>query len=141
MGEVFRRVWNEKQAGADAELKTLWAQEKRLEEEKRRLVRVMVNPEESGLEVNDLKPLLQEVKSQLAEVKSRLDLATRKVIDVDTALGYLTHLYWNSSNIWNSNDLEGKRRLAKLLFPKRDRDVKNRLWNTYNSFTLYVVSG
>jgi len=138
MGEVFRRVWNEKQAGADAELKTLWAQEKRLEEEKRRLVRVMVNPEESGLEVNDLKPLLQEVKSQLVEVKSRLDIATRKVIDVDTALGYLTHLYWNSSNIWSSNDLEGKRRLAKLLFPK-GIEVSKTGFGTPATHSLYTL--
>ena len=45
-------------------------------------------------------------------------LAEASDLDLDTALGYLNHLLWNSSQIWETADLQGKQRLQRSIFPK-----------------------
>jgi site-specific DNA recombinase len=115
LDEIFRRVWKDKQATAYLEARQLESELHRLEARKSRIVDLMAD---GALGKEDSERPLLEVKAQLQEVKSKLIYAERSVIDVDTALSYLNHLFWNSRILWETSDLRGKQRLARLIFPE-----------------------
>ncbi len=113
--EIFRRVWSDKQATAHSEAQQFATELQRLEGRKQRILDRMVD---GAIEKDDFERLYNEAKAQVETVKSNLILAEHSVIDVNTALSYLKHLFWNSRNLWENNDFHGKQRLARLIFPK-----------------------
>jgi DNA invertase Pin-like site-specific DNA recombinase len=88
--EIFRRVWSDKQATAHLEAQQLNTELARLEVRKQRILDRMVD---GTLGKDDFERLYEEVKAQIETLKSNLILAERSVIDVDTALSYLKHLF------------------------------------------------
>ena len=40
------------------------------------------------------------------------------MLDLDSAIEYLTHLLWNTSLVWQTSDLQGKKRIQRRMFPE-----------------------
>ena len=110
---IFRRVWTDKQATAQSESNQLTAELKKLEIKKANLLQKI-----DSLDKSDFDHLYIGIQAEIAQAKGALICAQRSVIDVDTALSYLLHLFWNSSILWEQSDLQGKQRLARLIFPE-----------------------
>ena len=113
--EIFRRVWKDKQTTAQLEAGQLATNLKRLEERKDRILEQMAD---GVLHKEDFEDTYRDVKARIQETRGHLMQAEHNVIDVDTALSYVMHLFWNSRNLWEESDLGAKQRLAKLIFPK-----------------------
>jgi site-specific DNA recombinase len=111
---IFRAVWTERTATANIEVTAMQTQLKKLEVKEARYLDSLGEGTITNAafkRVTD--PLLREMEDL------RLTLASQKfdVIDVDEAVGYLQSMFWNLLTMWESNDLEHKSSLLKLLFP------------------------
>ena len=112
---IFRRVWTDKQNTADAEARKIKAELKNRRDQKERSLNLM---RAGVLTQEDFTGLYQQDNAAIGELESQLLLAQRKVIDADTAVSYLMHLFWNSRNLWENSDLDGKQRIARTIFPE-----------------------
>ncbi len=111
---IFREVWNSRLSTAATEAQTLRSELTKLEAKKARLLHLMT---EGDLSANDFKPLYEALRIQLADVRERLTVAEGSELDLETALGYLNHLLWNSAQIWETADLQGKQGIQRSIFP------------------------
>lgn len=66
----------------------------------------------------DFAKLDKETAIAVAEIENRLELLESESLDIDSALSYLAHLLWNVRMVWESCDLQGKKRLQHRVFPK-----------------------
>ena len=61
--------------------------------------------------------LHRKTNESIAEVSARLVLCEADELDIDTALGYLASILWNTSAVWKTTDLLGKLTIQRRLFP------------------------
>jgi len=112
---IFRRVWTDKQNTADAEARKIKTELKNRRDQKQRSLNLM---RDGVLTQEDFTGLYEEANAAIGELESQLLLAQRKVIDANTAVSYLMHLFSNSRNLWENSDLAGKQRVARTIFPE-----------------------
>jgi hypothetical protein len=53
----------------------------------------------------------------IGDLEERLSFAESDVLDIDSAIEYLIHLLWNTSVIWQTSDLQGKKKIQRRMFP------------------------
>jgi len=134
--ECFRDAWSIKNASADADIERLNGQLRSLKQRKTgllakmetltdddfRAMYVAVNSEieraelalaEAQMESTGWEPSAPELEQGLGRMPSQ---RVKVKLDVDTALGYLRHLLWNSGIYYSQSDLAGKRRIALRIF-------------------------
>ena len=58
-------------------------------------------------------PLLR----QIASLRQELASQSFDVLNIDSAVGYLQRMFWNPLRLWETNNLEQKSSLLRLLFP------------------------
>jgi hypothetical protein len=68
--------------------------------------RILQQMKDAHLVGEDFASLNRETSTALRHVCDRL--CESNTLDVDTALGYLQYLLWNTLNIWETSDLRGK---------------------------------
>jgi site-specific DNA recombinase len=112
---TFRRVWEDKIANAQSDTDKLRDERARLEVKRRRILEQVAD---GIISADDFALVNTPLREQLAAVHERLSVAEHNELDLDTALGYLVHMLWNPSVIWETSDLEGKQRLQRSIFPK-----------------------
>ena len=66
----------------------------------------------------DFKGLNEGIVVALADLRERLAIAESEVLDLDSAIEFLTHLLWNTSITWQTSDLRGKQRIQRRMFPE-----------------------
>jgi hypothetical protein len=71
-----------------------------------------------SLNDEDFATLHKSTGESIADIRERLRLSERNELDLDPALGYLQHLLWNTSSIWQTSDLRGKQKIQRKVFPK-----------------------
>jgi hypothetical protein len=69
------------------------------------------------LAAEDFATLHRKTNESIAEVSARLVLCEADELDIDTALGYLASILWNTSAVWKTTDLRGKQTIQRRLFP------------------------
>jgi len=113
--EIFRRVWADKQSTVEADIQRL---RDTLAKNKARKERLLDGLESGALESDDFKRRCDQVNADIADSESRLAIAEDMTLDIESALSYLIHLFWNSRIFWEQSDLAGKRRLGMAIFPE-----------------------
>jgi site-specific DNA recombinase len=111
---IFRSIWNERTATANIEITAMQTQLKKLQVKEARLLDSL---SEGAISNAQFKRVAAPLVSEIEDL--RLTLASQKfdVLDVEEAVGYLSSMFWNLLTMWESNDLEHKSSLLKLLFP------------------------
>jgi hypothetical protein len=69
------------------------------------------------LSADDFANLHKKTVEAIADLRRRLAVAESDVLDLDSA-EYLTHLLWNTSVVWQTSDLQGKKRIQRRMFPE-----------------------
>jgi hypothetical protein len=115
MEAVFRRTWEPRNRGNVSDVDTLRNTLAGLMKSKERLMRHM---EDGTLSDEDFRPRYQQLNAQIHTARERLAVVTRNSLDVETALGYLSHLLWNAHILWETSDLDTKQRLQRAIFPE-----------------------
>jgi site-specific DNA recombinase len=111
---VFRAVWNERTAVADIEVKAMKAQLKKLETKEARLLDSL----SEGVTTNaQFKRASGPLLTEMEDIRTTLASQKFDVLDVDDAVSYLESMFWNLLNLWQSNNLDQKSSMLKLLFP------------------------
>jgi hypothetical protein len=88
-----------------------------LSKQRARKRRVLEQMADGDLSKEDFKSLNASTVKAIADLEERLSFAESEVLDVDSAIEYLTHLLWNTSVIWQTSDLQGKKRILRRMFP------------------------
>ena len=73
---------------------------------------------DGDLSKEDFKSLHEGTITGIADLRERLAFAESDVLDLDSAIEYLTHLLWNTSVIWQTSDLQEKKRIQRRMFPE-----------------------
>ncbi len=115
LGDVFRQVWEGRTEGARSDAEELRRELGKLESRKARMLGQLADGFVSGA---DYARMNRETSATISEVQERLEVAEMNELDIDSFLSYLEHLLWNSRNVWESSDLQGKQRLQRRIFPK-----------------------
>ena len=112
---IFRAIWLERTAVANIEVDGMKKELKRLEGKEARLVDSLgdgvITPSAYKRATEPLNAEMNRLRQELASQKF-------DVLDVDDAVSYLQVMYWNLLSLYESNSLEGKSSLLKLLFPQ-----------------------
>ena len=112
---VFRNAWTDKVQSAVVDSAALRKELAKLEARKQRVLSQMAD---GILNEEDFSALHKGTGESIADVRERLRLSKGDELDLDTALGYLQHLLWNTSYLWQTSDLQGKQRIQRRVFPK-----------------------
>ncbi len=59
----------------------------------------------------------REAEAALRELRDHLAPCESNTLDVETAFSYLQFLLWNTYTVWETDDLRGKQRLQRRVFP------------------------
>jgi site-specific DNA recombinase len=111
---VFRNAW----AGrAQTAAKDAAALRSELTKQKARKQRVLGQMADGILSAEDFASLHKSNVEAIADLEERLSLAESDVLDIDSAIEYLTHLLWNTSIAWQTSDLQGKKKIQRRMFP------------------------
>ena len=99
---VFRDSWSARIQTAAVESTALRAQLAKAEARKRRVLEQMAD---GNLSPDDFATLNRSTVESIADLRQRLTLSESNVLDLDSAIEYLTHLLWNTSIVWQTSDL------------------------------------
>jgi site-specific DNA recombinase len=80
--------------------------------------RVLGQMADGILSAEDFANLHKSTIKAIADLRERLAFAESEVLDLDSAIEYLTHLLWNTSIVWQTSDLQGKKRIQRRMFPE-----------------------
>jgi hypothetical protein len=80
-----------------------------LAKQEARKERVLGQMADGILSAEDFANLHKSTVKAIADLRERLAFAESEVLDLDSAIEYLTHLLWNTSLVWQTSDLQGKR--------------------------------
>jgi len=111
---VFRNSWTERNASAASDSLALRQELGKLEARKQR---VLVQMADGVLSEEDFASLHKATTTAMADIRARIDRAESSELDLETSLGYLFHLLWNTCAIWQTSDLQGKQRIQRRIFP------------------------
>jgi hypothetical protein len=65
----------------------------------------------------DFKSIDRGVAADSSAVRERLAFVQSGKLDLDTAKEYLEYLLWNTSAVWQSCELQGKKQIQPRIFP------------------------
>jgi hypothetical protein len=102
---VFRNAWDARAQTAVRDAAVLRRELTKLEERKQRVLGQMAD---GILSPDDFATLNKSNVDAIADVRERLAFAESEVLDLDSAIEYLTLLLWNTSLVWQTSDLQGK---------------------------------
>jgi hypothetical protein len=85
------------------------------------------------ISAEDFKSIDQGVAMDSSAVRERLALVQGDELDLDEAKGYLEYLLWNTSAVWQSCNLQGKKQIPHRKFP-------NGLPRSKNGFETLITS-
>jgi hypothetical protein len=122
---IFRAVWSERSAMADIEVKAMKSQLRKLETKEARLLDSL---SEGAISNAQFKRASSPLLAEMNDLRTTLASQKFDVLDVDDAVSYLESMFWNLLNLWQSNNLEQKSSLLKLLFPDGWRSLLE-CWN------------
>jgi hypothetical protein len=112
---VFRKAWVERAQTAVTDAVAL---RRELAKQQARKERVLGQMADGVLSAEDFTSLHKSTVKAVADLNERLAFAESDVLDLDSAIEYLTHLLWNTSLVWQTSDLQGKRRIQRRMFPE-----------------------
>jgi site-specific DNA recombinase len=112
---VFRSAWKGRAQTAVADAAAL---RRELAKQEARKERVLGQMADGVLSAEDFASLHKPTVKAIADLRERLDFAESEVLDLDSAIEYLTHLLWNTSLVWQTSDLQGKKRIQRRMFPE-----------------------
>ena len=133
--EVYREVWNERNASKDVDAEALRRELAKLQKRKATAQERMLDGHVSGEEYADI---TRKVSVEIADTQDRLRRATDESLDVETAINYMGFVLWNVRHIYETQDLRGKQRLHARIFPKGLPITKNGFWNVA-THSLYIL--
>jgi site-specific DNA recombinase len=112
--EIFRSIWNERREVQQIELRSMTARLKALEAKESKLIDALT---EGTLTKSAFKRAIEPLTSEMEGLRQELASQKFDELDIDEALGYLQSMFWNLLTLWESNNLEQRSSLLKLLFP------------------------
>lgn len=112
---IFRDIWAERKGTANVEADTLKWELRKLETRAARSLSLVAD---GAIGQDEYKRLRAETESSLSDLRSRLFVLESSELDLNTALSYLSHLFWNTALVWENSDLAEKQRLQTRIFPK-----------------------
>jgi hypothetical protein len=101
---VFRCSWSERNASAASDSLALRQELGKLEARKQR---VLVQMADGILSEEDFASLHKSATTAMADIRARIDRAESSELDLETSLGYLCHLLWNTCNPFNLHGFRG----------------------------------
>lgn len=69
------------------------------------------------LSEEDFASLHKSTTTAMADIRARIDRTESSELDLETSLGYLFHLLWNTFTIWQTRNLQGKQKIKRRIFP------------------------
>jgi site-specific DNA recombinase len=132
---VFRSAWSSRAQTAVTDAATL---RRELAKQEARKERVLGQMADGVLSAEDFASLHKSTVEVIADLRERLAFAESDVLDLDSAIEYLTHLLWNTSLVWQTSDLQGKKRIQRRIFPNGVILGIDGRWNTV-THTLYTL--
>jgi adenylate kinase family enzyme len=114
--ECFREAWARRNGTIIDDRARLQSQLATLQQRKSRTFALV---QDGAITTDEFRPMHEELKAEIVKVEAALAGidADYQVLDCDTALGYLEYRMYNQDLSWDQSDAEGKRRLAKQIFP------------------------
>jgi hypothetical protein len=112
---VFRNAWAGRAQTAAADAAALRRELAKQEAHKKRVLGQMADGDFSK---EDFKSLHEGTVTAIADLRERLVFAESDAQDLDSAIEYLTHLLWNTSVVWQTSDLQGKKRIQRRMLPE-----------------------
>jgi site-specific DNA recombinase len=112
---VFRSAWVGRAQTAVTDAAALRRELAKQEERRRRVLEQMAD---GILSAEDFASLHKSTVQAIADLRERLAFAESEVLDLDSAIEYLTHLLWNTSLVWQTSDLQGKKTIQRRMFPE-----------------------
>jgi PAS domain-containing protein len=112
---VFRSAWVGRAQTAVTDAAALRRELAKQEERRRRVLEQMAD---GILSAEDFASLHKSTVQAIADLRERLAFAESEVLDLDSAIEYLTHLLWNTSLVWQTSDLQGEKRIQRRMFPE-----------------------
>jgi hypothetical protein len=112
---VFRSAWVGRTQTAVTDAAEL---RRELAKQVARKERVLGQMADGILSAEDFANLHKSTIKAIADLRERLAFAESEVLDLDSAIEYLTHLLWNTSLVWQASDLQGKKRIQRRMFPE-----------------------
>jgi hypothetical protein len=101
---VFRNAWAGRAQTAVTDAAAL---RRELAKQQARKERVLGQMADGLLSADDFTDLHKSTVEAIADIRERLAFAESDVLDIDSAIEYLTHILWNTSVIWQTSDLKG----------------------------------
>ena len=112
---IFRSAWVVRTQTAVTDAAEL---RRELAKQVARKERVLGQMADGILSAEDFANLHKSTIKAIADLRERLAFAESEVLDLDSAIEYLTHLLWNTSIVWQTSDLQGKKRIQRRMFPE-----------------------
>jgi DNA invertase Pin-like site-specific DNA recombinase len=112
---VFRNAWAGRIQTATTDATALRSE---LSKQRARKKRVLEQMADGDLSKEDFKSLNASTVEAIADLEQRLSFAESDVLDIDSAIEHLTHLLWNTAIIWQTSDLQGKKKIQRRMFPE-----------------------
>jgi site-specific DNA recombinase len=134
---VFRNAWAGRVQTAATDAAAL---RRELAKHEARKQRVLGQMADGILSAEDFSALHRQTVEAIADLRERLAFAESDVLDIDSAIEYLTHLLWNTSVIWQTSDLQGKKRIQGRIFPNGLSYSKNG-FGTPVTHSIYSLLG
>jgi site-specific DNA recombinase len=132
---VFRNAWVDRVQTAATDAAALRSELSKQRARKRRVLEQMAD---GDLSKEDFKSLNASTVEAIADLEERLSFAESDVLDIDSAIEHLTHILWNTSVIWQTSDLQGKKKILRRMFPDGLASSKNGFGTpvTHSIYTL-----
>lgn len=112
---VFRSAWKGRAHAAATDAAALRRELAKQEERRRRVLEQMAD---GILSAEDFASLHKSTVKAIADLRERLAFAESEVLDIDSSIEYLTHILWNTSIARQTSDLQGKKRIQRMMFPE-----------------------
>ena len=116
MLRIFQQEWEAVNASSEsaAAVKAIKERLAELERQKDKLLHAM---QVGNLDGDDFAVPFRRVKDEIHATQEQLALATQDDVDVETAIDFMVHLFWNSGTLWQTSNLETRQGLQKAIFP------------------------
>ena len=114
IAHMFRQVWATRVEAATSEAT---AYRRELAQLLARKERVLGQMADGAISSEDFATLHKGTTEAISDMRDRLASAESNELDLDTALGYLKHILWNTASVWESASLREKHSIQRRTFP------------------------
>jgi site-specific DNA recombinase len=113
---IFQQEWEAANASSESAA-AVKAIKERLAELERQKANLLHLGQMGSLAGADFDEAFRKVKDEIHATQEQLALATQDDVDVETAIDFMVHLFWNSGTLWQTSNLETRQGLQKAIFP------------------------